>query len=344
MRITLSKLAERLGAKLLGEDLSVSGISSLDRATESDLSFVESRAYLEAARNSRAKALIVSSEIAEELADTKSLLITENVRAAFAKAAWLFYQEPEPPKGVSPLAFVEEGVEIGEGVSVYPFVYLGRGAKIGRGAVLYPGVFVGEGAEIGENVKIYPNAVIYPRARIGPGVIIHAGTVIGADGFGYAQEWTGEGLKHLKIPHFGTVEIGEEVEIGANACVDRATFGVTRIGAGTKIDNLTQIGHNVEIGEGAIIVAQCGLSGHARVGRFVMMGGQVGLAPGAQIGEGAKIAAKSGVSGKIAPGEEVAGIPAIPVRVWRKAVVAFAKLPDMVKELRKLKALLGGKK
>ncbi|OAQ20237.1 UDP-3-O-(3-hydroxymyristoyl)glucosamine N-acyltransferase [Thermosulfurimonas dismutans] len=343
MGYRLSELSERIGAELRGEDLEVEGVSALELARERELSFVESRAWLSTARKTRAAALLVPPELAGEFPE-RSLLVCPNVRVALARVAQLFWKPSHPAPGISPLAVIEEGAELGEGVSVGPWVYVGAGARIGEGSMLYPGVFVGAGAEVGRRCVLYPYVVLYPGVRLGDEVVLHAGTVIGADGFGYAQEWTREGLKHLKIPHFGTVEIGEEVEIGANACVDRATFGVTRIGAGTKIDNLTQIGHNVEIGEGAIIVAQCGVSGHARVGRFVMMGGQVGLAPGAQIGEGAKIAAKSGVSGKIAPGEEVAGIPAIPVRVWRKAVVAFAKLPDMVKELRKLKALLGGKK
>ena len=342
MRYKLSEISERIGAELRGEDLEVEGISALELARERELSFVESRGWVPIAQRSKARALLVPPELAEEFRE-KSLLVCREVRVALARVAQLFWNPSHPFRGVSPLAVIEEGAKIGTGVSIGPWVYVGAGARIGDETVLYPGVFVGTGAVVGRRCLLYPYVVLYPGVRLGDEVVLHAGAVIGADGFGYAQERTPEGLKHLKIPHFGTVEIGDEVEIGANACVDRATFGVTRVGAGTKIDNLTQIGHNVEIGEGAVIVAQCGLSGHARVGRFVMMGGQVGLAPGARIGEGAKIAAKSGVSGKIGPGEEVAGIPAIPARVWRKAVVTFAKLPDMVKELRKLKLLLGGK-
>jgi len=342
MRYRLSELGKKIGAELRGEDLEVRGVSSLELAEEGELSFVESRAWVSAAQKSRAEALLVPPELAEEFLG-KSLLVCANVRVALAKLAQLFWKPAHPSPGISPLAVIEEGAVLGEGVSVGPWVYIGPGARIGEGSILYPGVFVGAGAVVGQKCVLYPYVVLYPGVRLGDKVVLHAGTVIGADGFGYAQEWTPNGLKHLKIPHFGGVEIGEEVEIGANTCVDRATFGATRIEAGTKIDNLVQIGHNVEIGKGAIIVAQCGLGGHARVGRFVMIGGQTGLAPGAQIGEGAKIAAKSGVSGKIDPREEVAGIPAIPARVWRKAVVAFAKLPDMVKELRRLKDLLGEK-
>ncbi len=339
----LSFIATKIGAELKGEDLEVSSLTSLDQATEEDLSFVESRQYLPQARASKARALIVPPELAQELEDGRSLLIAPQVRVAWAKAAALFWKEPPRPSGISPLAVIEEGVQLEPGVTVYPFVYIGRQARIGKNSVLYPGVFVGEGAQIGQNCRLYPYVVLYPGVRLGDHVTLHAGAVVGADGFGYAQEIGPQGLKHLKIPHFGTVEIGPEVEIGANSCVDRGTFGATKIGPGTKIDNLAQIGHNVEIGEAAIIVAQCGLGGHARLGPWVMMGGQVGVAPGAEIGARAQIAAKSGVTGKIPPEAEVAGIPAIPIRIWRKAVVAFAKLPDMVKDWQKLKKLWGGK-
>lgn len=344
MTYRLSELASKVGGTLRGEDLEIEGVSSLALAREGELSFVESRAYLEAARKTRARALLAPPELEGELPAEKSLLLCQNVRAALARIAQLFWHPAHPAPGISPLAVIEEEVEIGEAVSVGPWVYLERGARIGEGSVLYPGVFVGAGAEVGRRCVLYPYVVLYPGVKLGDEVVLHAGTVIGADGFGYAQEFGPEGLRHLKIPHFGTVEIGPEVEIGANACVDRGTFGATRVGAGVKIDNLTQVGHNVEIGEGSLIVAQCGLGGHARLGRSVMMGGQVGVAPGAEIGEGARIAAKSGISGRIAPGEEVAGIPAIPARIWRKAAVAFAKLPDMVKDWRKLKKILGGQK
>ncbi len=343
MGYRLSELAEKIGAELRGADLEVEGVSALELAGERELSFVESRAWLAAAQKTRAAALIVPPELSGEFPE-KSLLVCPNVRAALARVAQLFWQPSHPAPGISPLAVIEEGAELGEGVSVGPWVYVGAGARIGEGTVLYPGVFVGAGAVVGRRCVLYPYVVLYPGVRLADEVVLHAGTVIGADGFGYAQEMGPAGLRHLKIPHFGTVEIGPEVEIGANSCVDRATFGATRVGAGTKIDNLTQIGHNVEIGEGCIIVGQCGLAGHVRVGRFVMMGGQVGVAPGAEIGEGARIAAKSGISSRVPPGEEVAGIPAIPARIWRKAVVAFTRLPDMVKDWRRLKELLGGQK
>ncbi|QJA06691.1 UDP-3-O-(3-hydroxymyristoyl)glucosamine N-acyltransferase [Thermosulfurimonas marina] len=336
----LSEIARRIGAEFRGEDREIRGVSSLELAGEEELSFVESRAYLEAARRTRAKALLAPPALAPELPKEKSLLLAENPRAALAKVAQLFWRPPHPAPGISPLAVVEEGAEIEKDVSIGPWVYVGRKARIGAGSILYPGVFVGPGAQVGRECVLYPYVVLYPGVKLADRVLVHAGAVIGADGFGYAQEMGPAGLRHLKIPHFGTVEIGEEVEIGAATCVDRGTFGATRIGAGTKIDNLVQIGHNVEIGEGSIIVAQCGLGGHARLGRFVMMGGQVGVAPGAEVGDGARIAAKSGISGRIAPGEEVAGIPAIPARLWRKAAVAFARLPEMLRDWQRLKKLL----
>jgi len=337
---TLSEIAQKVGGELQGQDREICGLSSLELAEERELSFVESRAYLQAAHRSRAGALIAPRELAAELPPEKSLLITDNPRVALARVAQLFWEPPHPPPGISPLAVIEKGVKMEEGVSIGPWVYIGRGVRIGAGSVLYPGVFVGSGAHIGRECVLYPYVVLYPGVKLADKVIVHAGAVLGADGFGYAQEMGPEGLRHLKIPHFGTVEIGEEVEIGAGTCIDRGTFGTTYIGAGTKIDNLVQIGHNVQIGPGCVIVGQCGLSGHVRLGRYVMMAGQVGLAPGAEVGDRARIAAKSGVSGRVKPGEEVAGIPAISARLWRRAAVAFTRLPDMVKDWQKLKKLL----
>ncbi|WP_022853270.1 UDP-3-O-(3-hydroxymyristoyl)glucosamine N-acyltransferase [Thermodesulfatator atlanticus] len=333
MKKKLSELASLIGAKLEGEDLEVSGVTALDLAEETDLSFVETGRFVEAAQKSKAKALIIPPNLLQRLSG-KSFLVVPNVRAALAKVAWLFYEEPEHPKGVSSLAFIEEGAEIHEEASIYPFVYVARGAKIKAGAILYPGVYVGQGAEIGEGTVIYPNAVIYPRTKIANNAIVHAGAVIGADGFGYAQE---EG-KHLKIPHFGRVEIGEEVEIGANTTVDRATFGVTSIGAGSKIDNLVQIAHNVRIGKACVFAGQVGITGSVRIGDFVMMGGQAGVSN--HVGERAIVAAKAGIAKEVPPGKAVAGAPAMEIAKWRRCVAAYEKLPDLIKEIRELRARL----
>ncbi len=330
----LSELAKRIGGELFGEDIWVCGINALSLAKEDELSFIDSRRYIEVAKASKARALIAPSNLSKELPQ-KSLILVSNVRVAVAKLAWLFYEETKPLKGISPLAFVEDGAEIHKEAFVFPFVYVGRGAKIGRAVVLYPGVYVGSDVEIGEETIIYPNAVIYPRTKIGPRVIIHAGVVVGSDGFGYAQD---DG-QHIKIPHFGYVEIEADVEIGSNSTIDRATFGYTRIGAGSKIDNLVQIGHNVALGKGCILVGQAGIAGSARVGNFVMIGGQAGIGQ-VEIGDFAMIAAKAGVNKNVPKGGRVAGAPAIEGTKWRRCVIAYEQLPEILREVRDLQQRL----
>ncbi len=330
-RYKLSALAERVGGRLQGEDLEVSGLNALALAGAQELSFVESRRHLEAARNTQAKALLAPPALADELAE-KSLILVENVRAAMAKLAWLFFDLPHPAPGISPLAFVEVGAQVHPEAAVAPFVYIAAGARIEKGVVLYPGVYVGPEVEIGAEVVVYPNAVIYPRTKIGPKSIIHAGAVVGCDGFGYAQE---EG-RHLKIPHFGRVELGPEVELGANTTIDRATFGATTLGAGTKIDNLVQIGHNVVMGEACIVAGQAGFVGSTRLGRGVMVGGQAGFAQ-VNVGDLAMIAARAGVAKDVPPKAKVAGAPALEASRWRRCVAAYERLPELLKELRELR-------
>jgi len=327
----LSELAKRVGGEVSGPDVLVEGINSLELASEKEISFVESGRFLEAALRSKAGALIVPPALAEKLPG-KALLVVPQVRAAVAKIAWLFYETPKHPRGVSNLAFVAEGAEVHPEASVYPFVYVGKGAKIAAGVVLYPGVYVGEEAEIGENAIVYPNAVIYPKTRIAPRVIIHAGAVIGSDGFGYAQE----GERHLKIPHLGRVEIGEEAEIGANTTIDRATFGSTSIGPGTKLDNLIQVAHNVRLGRACVLAAQVGITGSVEIEDFVMIGGQAGI--NKPVRRGAMVAAKAGVAKEVPPGQAVAGAPAMEISRWRRCVAAYERLPEMIKELRELRA------
>ncbi len=331
MPYKLSKLAELVGGEILGKDLVVEGLNALELASEKELSFVESGRFLEAALASKAQALIAPPHLAQKLSGKNLLLVTQ-VRAAVAKIAWLFYESPRHPRGISPLSFVAENAEIHPEASIYPFVYVGERAKILAGAVLYPGVYVGPEAEIGEGSVIYPNAVIYPKTKIASEVIIHAGAVVGADGFGYAQE----GERHLKIPHFGRVEVEKEVEIGANTTIDRATFGTTFIGPGTKLDNLIQVAHNVRLGKSCVLAAQVGITGSVEIEDFVMIGGQAGI--NKPVRRGAMVAAKAGVAREVPAGQAVAGAPAMEIQKWRRCVAAYERLPELIKELRDLRA------
>lgn len=330
----LSQLAELVSGRIKGEDVEVSGINAIPLAKEKELVFVDSLSRLELAKESKAQALVVKEGLIEDLPG-KSLLFVSDVRSAMAKISALF-AEKEFPSEISDKAYVDPSAVIEEGVCIMPFAYIGREVKIKRGAVIHPFCYIGDGCEIGEETILYPHVVLYPGTTIGRRCIIHAGVVLGACGFGYAQEPREEGFVNVKIHHFGRVRVEDDVEIGANSCVDRGTFGETIIGTNTKIDNLVQVGHNVRVGRSCILVAQVGIGGSTEIGDYTMLGGQVGIAPGSKVGKFVKIAAKSGVVGKIADGEEVAGIPAIKASIWRKAVVIFSKLPELYKKLKDL--------
>lgn len=334
MKYKLSYLAKILNGKLIGEDFEIEGINAIPFSSEKDLIFVDSLKRVEDAQKAKAKA-VVSPQNFNKYFSNKSVIEVKDVRVAFAKITNVFKKEIKPSWGISPYSIIEEEVKIEEPCAIYPWVYIQKGVIIKKGVVIYPGVFLGAYSEIGENTIIYPNVVIYPYTKIGKNCIIHAGVILGADGFGFAQEKLEEGYKNIKIYHFGGVEIGDEVEIGANTTIDKAVFGNTIIKEGTKIDNLVQIGHNVKIGKQNILVAQVGIGGSAILEDYVMVGGQTGIAPYSKIGKSAKIAAKSGVTGEVLPGEEVAGIPAIRANIWRKAVVIFSKLPEIYKEMKK---------
>lgn len=333
--LKLSEIAKYVGGVLKGEDLSVFGLNALSLAKEEELAFVDSRKRISEARASKARALLAPLGFSEELPE-KSVIEVENVRVALARVSYLFHEKILSSGEKSPLSFIDPSAEIHPEASIFPFVYVGKGVKIGRGVLIFPFCYVGDFCEIGEGSILYPHVVLYPRTIVGNNCILHAGVVLGSDGFGFAQEQKEEGFKNLKIYHFGKVRLGDEVEIGANSTIDRATFGETQIGSGTKIDNLVQVGHNVKIGKECILVSHTALGGSAVIEDFVMLAGQVGVAPGSVIRKRAKVAAKSGVHGEIQEGEEVAGIPAIKANIWRRAVVLFEKLPEIYRDLKKL--------
>jgi len=254
-----------------------------------------------------------------------------NPSYAFARAIEFFYPRPSFEPGISGSAAVSEKAEIGRNVSIRAFACLEDHASIGDETVISPGVFVGENSRIGRQCLIYPNVTIRENVRIGDRVIIHSGSVIGSDGFGYVLE-KGE---HYKIPQVGGVIIEDDVEIGSNVSIDRATLGNTVIRKGTKIDNLVQIAHNVTIGEKSLIVSQVGIAGSTEIGSFVTLAGQVGVADHTSVDAGTIIGAQSGISGHIAKGI-YSGSPAIPHKNWLRAQALFARLPEMQKRLKEL--------
>jgi len=331
---TLGQLARALGAVLEGDAQRViTGVASLDAAGPDQISFVTNPKYLPLARSSRAGALLVPTD-AQDLRGP--LLRAPSPQSALITLIKLFHPAPPLSPGVHPSALVAPDSRVHPEAFVGAFAVIQPRAVVGARARIFPLAYVGEGVEIGEESTVYPNVVIREGVRIGRRVIIHAGAVLGADGFGYAFD----GRAHQKIPQVGGVIIEDDVEIGANTTIDRAMLGDTVVRRGTKIDNLVQIGHNVEIGEHSIIAGQAGISGSCRLGRGVMLGGQAGVADHVTIGDGAMLGAQSGVAQDVAAGERLFGTWGRPVTQARRIWLAEAQLPDLVRRLRAIERRL----
>lgn len=330
--IRLGEIAGLIGATLKGDaDILIEGISSLEDAGPGQLSFVTHARFAPLAASCRAAALIVPSSF-EEIA--LPCLVCANPYSALAKVAQLFARPPRLPQGVHPSAQVGEDVSLGADVAVGPLVQIGQGSSVGGGTVIFGGAYLGNNVTVGGHCTIHPNASILDGCIIGSRVVIHSGTVIGSDGFGYAQDEAG---RHLKIPQTGIVQIDDDVEIGANCTIDRATFGRTWVQRGCKIDNLVQIGHNVVIGEHSILISQVGISGSTRVGKQVILAGQVGLVGHISIADGVRVGAKSGVSNSVKARQDVSGIPAVPHKEWLKNSANIRRLSKQREELRQLR-------
>jgi len=330
--LTLEEVARKLGGEAVGpKELVIEGVSSYETAGGSDLAFVDSPRLLPAAERSRAAALIVPREVASA---AKPIIRADNPRLAFAQALELFSPRRRPTPGVHPTAVVGADVQLGGQVYVGPQVVIGDRARVGRAAELHALTFVGDEVEIGEDTVIYPRVSVYHGVRIGKRCVIHSGCVIGGDGFGFVRGAHGE---HVKVPQVGTVIIEDDVEIGANCAIDRATTDATVIGRGTKMDNLVQVGHNVKIGRNCIIVAQVGLSGSVEIGDGVVLAGQAGIADHITIGPGAAVCAQAGVTGDVQAGMIVSGYPARPHKEQLKTEAAVRRLPEALAELRRLR-------
>ena len=331
---TVGEIAELVSAEVTGDrGVKIKGVAGIREARPGDITFLADQRYLRALEETKASAVVVSRDISSlpvrQTGAATNLLMVDNPYLAFAKILELFKKESWLPAGVSPKARVGKGVSLGAQVSIFPFVYIGDNAVIGDRVILYPGVFIGDRSMLGEDSIIYPNVTIREDVIIGKRVIIHSGSVIGSDGFGFV---THKG-KHHKIPQIGGVIIGDDVEIGANVAIDRATMGNTIIKRGTKMDNLVHIAHNVVVGEDVLLLGQVGISGSTEIGNNVVLGGQVGVVGHVKIGDRVKVGAKSGVSKDIKPDEIVSGIPAITHGNWLKAQSCFAKLPELRKSV-----------
>ena len=329
--ITLEELAKLVGGVRVGNArFRIMGVAPVENAGVYDITFAENPKILDIAVKGDAGAVIAKHG---DSLQGKSGILVDNPRLAFARTLEVFAPHiPCLSEGVHKESIVHETAVIGKGARIGSNVTIEARVVLGEGVVLYPGVYVGEDTKIGQGTVIYPNVVIRERVSIGRGVIIHGGVIIGSDGFGFV---TSEN-KHHKIPQTGTVIIEDDVEIGANTCIDRGTMGATIIGKGTKIDNLVQVGHNVRIGENCIVVAQTGIGGSSEIGEGSVIAGQVGIRDHVKIGPGSTVAGLTLVSTNLPPGSFVSGRPARPHKEQLKMEAASRKLPEVLERLREL--------
>lgn len=339
---SLGELARLCGAELrnAGGDELVTGVAPLDTASRAQLSFFSNVAYRGQLSECQAAAIIVSvAHLDQPALEGRALLIVGNPYAAFARISAAFHPRPTVVAGIDSGARVEAGATVDPTARVEAFAFVGAGASIGPGAVVMSGAYVGVDARIGADTTLHPRVVVGERCLVGDRCIIHAGVVIGADGFGFAfdPEGDGAGPIHRKIPQVGIVRIEDDVEIGANCCIDRATFGETVIGFGSKLDNLIQIAHNVTLGPLCIIAAQSGIAGSSKVGAGVAMGGQSAIAGHLKVGDMARLGARAGVTQDVPAGAVVSGFPAVEHKLWLRAVTAFPRLPELLRDVRRLR-------
>ena len=336
MTRTMKELADYLSCTLEGDGAAcVSGVASPASARSEELIYVESSRHLERAAASAARCAVIAPGLSMP---GKILLRATNPKAAFARAAeWLLPPTPIA-RGIHPTALIAPTAELAPGATVGPYAVIEEDVQVGAGTEIGAFCFLGRGARLGEGCRLFPRVTIYDGVRLANRVILHSGVVIGSDGFGYVSE----GGKRLKFPQVGGVQIEDDVEIGANTAIDRGSLGRTEIGAGTKLDNLVHVAHNVSIGENTVIAAQTGISGSTVIGRNVAVGGQVGVADHCEIEDDAVIGAQAGIpSGKIVRrGQIVWGTPARPLDKFKKQFAWFSRLPELAERIKRLESLI----
>lgn len=328
--VTLAKIQALVGGALHGDGgTTISTLAGLQGSDPHALCFIANDKAVKSVQEVRAGALLVHRHFPELKIPQ---IVVSHPLLAFAQVAQKFFVERPAPRGVAKDVTQGSGVRIGADPSIWPFVTLGDRVTLGARVTLYPGVFIGADSTIGDDSILYPNVVVREGCSLGSRVIVHSGTVIGADGFGYVQH---EG-RHHKIPQLGGVVIEDDVELGANVTIDRATLGNTIVKRGTKVDNLVQIAHNVSVGEHSIVVAQVGIAGSTTIGHHVMIGGQAGIGDHIQVGDQVMIAARAGVNRSLEPNQIVSGAPVMPHETWMKAQAVIPRLPELRQLVRNL--------
>ena len=330
MEFTAEQIANVIGGRVEGnKDAKVHTFAKIEEGTEGAISFLSNPKYTHYLYDTKSSIVIINEDVELEKDVDTTLIRVKNAYESIAKLLQI-YEASKPKKtGVAPQAYIAPSAKLGNNCYVGPFAYVGEGTEIGDGCQIYPHAVIGDNVKVGTNCIFYPNTTIYQGCKIGNNVTIHAGSVIGADGFGFAPGADG----YDKIPQIGIVVIDDNVEIGANTCVDRSTMGATVIHKGVKLDNLVQVAHNVEIGENTVMSAQVGIAGSTKVGSWCMFGGQVGLAGHITIGDKTFLGAQSGVPGSLKGGEELIGTPPMNPRAYFKSQAIFRRLPDMYKDL-----------
>ena len=329
MKLKLSEITRLVGGELTGDgDIEIYGVNALAEANNDEITFAVPP-HLEKAIDSKAAAIILAQAIPGL---SQAQLIVANPREAFGKLLSVFAPTVHIARGVHPSAVLGDNVVLGENVAIMPHVVIANDAVIGDNTVIYPFTYIGEAAVIGKDCLLYPSVTVREHCRLGDRVIIHSGSIVGSDGFGFVTV----GGKHRKVPQVGNAVIGDDVEIGANVAIDRATTGSTIVGNGTKIDNLVHLGHNDVIGENCLFVAQVGISGSVNVGNNVTFAGQVGSAGHLNIGDNCVFAARTGIISDVPANSFYAGFPARPHKEWLRSEAGGRKVPDMVKKMRDL--------
>jgi UDP-3-O-[3-hydroxymyristoyl] glucosamine N-acyltransferase len=337
MQYTLSEIARIVGGVVQGDaTVVVKGVASVDDTQPHDITLALDNKRLAIAHSREQAAIIIPPQLCSDCQVARSYLVATDPRRTFSGVLGLFDPGVHVPEGVSPRAHVSEEAVLEDGVRVGPGAYVGPGSHIGRGTVLFPGVYIGAHVKIGRDCTLMPNCVIMDRCEIHDRVLLHAGCVVGADGFGYIFD----GERHVKMPQIGGVVIEDDVEVGANTCIDRSTTGVTVIGRGTKIDNLVHVAHNVKIGQACILAGQSGIAGSSTLGERCVLGGQVGISDHTTVGARSTVMGKSVVAGKLSPDSVVSGIPARDHRTELRVKAAARRLPDLMEQVERLERRL----
>lgn len=331
--LTARRIAELVGGRVLGDhDASVEGVAPIDRATSGQLTFLGNAKYAPMLASCTASVVLVIPALAEAPGGVAARVVVDNPQAAMLRVLPELFRAPAPTPGVDATARIGRGATLGRGVSIGAYVVIGAGARIGERVRLDAHCVVGEGVVIGDDCRVFSHVTLYPGSSLGRRVVLHAGARIGSDGFGYVYA---DG-QHQKIPHVGRCRIEDDVEIGANSTIDRGSIDDTVIGAGTKIDNLVQVGHNVRIGRLCLLASQAGISGSTRIGDGCVIGGQVGIGGHLTIGERVKLGGQAGVFGNVPAGETWSGYPARPHPVALRAQAALFKLSGRMRQLERL--------